>query len=155
MARIRTIKPPEVGKEGVRPGFIYVIGCAEGYYKIGRCRYINQRVKQLRIQLPFKIELVHMLFVSFPAYEERCIHEFFRERRVNGEWFRLDEKDLEYIAKVLVFQSDMRLILEYRRFHNYGNTQALAGVVDLYNRLPNHLLPVDIAVSTSSGEAVQ
>lgn len=138
-----------------RYGFIYVVGCAEGFYKIGRCRYIDERIKQLRIQLPFKIDVIHMLFVTDPAAEERRIHGIFREKRVNGEWFKLDADDLDYIGKVLVFYSDLRLAGAYKRFTQQGNQAALRGVVDLYNSLPHHVIAVDVGVPQEPAGMVQ
>lgn len=81
-------------------GYVYVlrgIGSGEKFYKIGRSRDINVRMKQLRTSsMPFQFELVywHPIEAGEPDVEYR-LHDHFRPYRTRGEWFVVpDEKEL-------------------------------------------------------------
>lgn len=79
-------------------GHIYVLRAGE-FYKIGRTRQLDSRIKALSIQLPFPVEVVH----TFPSDDhvevEQWIHDLFADKRANGEWFRLSEEDVARIRK--------------------------------------------------------
>ena len=67
-----------------------------GFYKIGISSNPGVREKTLQSQEP-EIEL---LFYSEGSYEdERTLHEIFVEKRVRGEWFSLDERDIDFIKR--------------------------------------------------------
>ena len=68
-----------------------------GYYKIGRAKKLDQRVKRFEIKLPFEIELVCSVHSDDYVALERALHERFADRRVNGEWFALTQADIDYI----------------------------------------------------------
>jgi hypothetical protein len=46
---------------------------------------------------PFETELIHALQVADVYSAEKRLHSKFADKRVNGEWFELDETDIEYI----------------------------------------------------------
>jgi hypothetical protein len=86
-----------------RPG-VYVIGSAEhGWQKVGFSRFVDARLKQLSRTLPFKVTLFRFWHLSWPedsrrfnpAKLEREIQALFAQKKINGEWFRLSERDIE------------------------------------------------------------
>lgn len=79
-----------------RTGYVYILR-AGPYYKIGRARSIDTRVKQIALQLPFPIELLHT--IESPDYiaAEHALHNLFAADRTNGEWFRLHDDDVAWL----------------------------------------------------------
>lgn len=82
-----------------RPGYVYLLGTEHGHYKIGRTNNPEARQKQLGILLPFTVQLVCLLATQDMVATERQLHDRFRHRHLNGEWFALtDEERDEIIA---------------------------------------------------------
>jgi hypothetical protein len=92
-----------VEAEADRPGFVYLLKCEIGPYKIGRAKEVSERIKTLAIQLPFDVRLVH----HFPADDcvaaEAFLHGRFADRRLRGEWFDLTEEDVAWIGGIVGF----------------------------------------------------
>lgn len=78
-------------------GWVYVLDSGLGYYKIGKAKDLNRRVKQLKIQLPFPVTIQYAYQSSEHDYEERFWHEYYAAKRLNGEWFTLTSDDLAVI----------------------------------------------------------
>lgn len=76
-----------------RDGFVYLIKSEYGY-KIGRARNLSKRSHAIKIQLPFKSELIH----SHPAKDcyklESFFHDRYKHKRLNGEWFNLSQVEV-------------------------------------------------------------
>jgi Meiotically up-regulated gene 113 len=85
------------GEFEAKDGYIYVLASADGHYKIGRTRDVPSRVNALKIQLPYEVELLETYYVIDCVRAERLLHEHFADRRMNGEWFRLSETDIEWL----------------------------------------------------------
>lgn len=94
--------------EGVPPadegGYVYVAGLSsrDRYYKIGYSKDPASRVDSLSTGTPYDTELV----LAAGPYEkprrvESRLHERFRDRHFNGEWFELNDGDLTWIRENL------------------------------------------------------
>lgn len=79
--------------------WIYVIGNKrEGKYKIGMTRRTpDERLADFSPQLPFSVKLVCAIETNNAPPLESKLHMTFSDKRINGEWFELDEQDIEYI----------------------------------------------------------
>jgi hypothetical protein len=79
--------------------YIYVMkNLRNGFYKIGISHNPTTREKTLQSEEP-EIEL---LFYSKGSYKhEKQLHQTFIEKRVRGEWFSLDDNDIENIKSYL------------------------------------------------------
>jgi hypothetical protein len=88
----KTVKPPKAG-------YIYLI-CGEetSWYKIGQSKSPKIRLKQLGTQGPFHCRLIHSFGVADMDGVESFLHEHFRSKRAQGEWFNLDAGDVEWFA---------------------------------------------------------
>jgi len=90
----------EIGKAKFRgpvPGFVYLLRADNGVYKIGASTTPDQRSKTLGVQLPYETILEYTIETDDMYQLESWLHHKFARKRKQGEWFELDEADLEYI----------------------------------------------------------
>lgn len=76
-------------------GVVYLYK-AEDYYKIGRSNNVERRDKEIKLQLPFKVELIHTIETYDPPKIEKYWHSHFKSKRLNGEWFQLSNSDVRF-----------------------------------------------------------
>ena len=72
-----------------------------GKFKIGLSKNVERRKKQLD-RRPFPVQIIY----KSPELEnvidyERELHEVFEDKKISGEWFDLDEKDIDIIKNHL------------------------------------------------------
>lgn len=67
-------------------GYVYVLKAGD-YFKIGRAKDPYERIKTLKIQLPFPVEIYNVFPCEDYCLTERHMHHFYKKNRVNGEWF--------------------------------------------------------------------
>lgn len=79
-------------------GYVYIIK-SNGLYKIGRAWNLVRRLDQLRTAAPFLKE-IHSIRSRESHDLERWLHAHFSHKRIVGEWFALDEDDLDFITTV-------------------------------------------------------
>lgn len=79
-------------------GYVYLVRCGP-YYKIGRTKDLSARISKLAILLPHPLLIIHTIPTDNPAELESCFHDHYSEKRLNGEWFNLDEKDIRYFSE--------------------------------------------------------
>lgn len=82
-------------------GFIYVFRC-EKYYKIGKTTRddVQHRLKECQTGSPFEIVIHHVIYVDDATLAEGYLHRRLAKQRVRGEWFRLTEKQLEWLCEL-------------------------------------------------------
>lgn len=85
------------------PGYVYAIQM-EGHpvYKLGRCNSVPRRMSEIGIQLPFPYQLIFARKVKEPNKIETVLHRSLSWCRTNGEWFRLSNVQIEYLAALLL-----------------------------------------------------
>lgn len=78
-------------KEHGLNGWVYLI-CTENksYYKIGSSLHFKQRYKEIKLQLPFAVELHAAFFCHNFRHVEKYLHFTLKDMRLNGEWFSYD-----------------------------------------------------------------
>lgn len=82
-----------------QPGYIYLIkGVNTQWYKIGKTIDPTARIKAFNTQGPFRCEFVRLFEVEDTRKSEAKLHDLFREKRVEGEWFNLDQTDVEWLT---------------------------------------------------------
>lgn len=83
-------------------GVVYLYK-GENYYKIGRSNNAERRDREIKLQLPFKVNLIHTIKTSNPAKIEKYWHNYFKSKRLNGEWFQLTNSDVAlFKAKIFM-----------------------------------------------------
>ena len=78
----------------MQPGWVYVLDDGQGHYKIGKAKDLTRRVRDLRIQLPWPITVNYAFQSTNYHQDERTLHQHFKHKRLNGEWFDLELDDL-------------------------------------------------------------
>jgi hypothetical protein len=83
-----------------RRGYLYVITDKGGLFKIGITVDPSARLGGLHTTIPGGVTKVLVRETSDMKKFERAIHERFRDKRVHGEWFQLDDDDLAIIRRM-------------------------------------------------------
>jgi hypothetical protein len=86
--------------ESKQIGYVYFIqNKTSGLIKIGRTRDIERRVAIFTRLFSFPIDLIqHFKTLNYEMIE-KSFHTFYKSKRKYGEWFKLDEQDIEQILK--------------------------------------------------------
>jgi len=83
-----------------------------GFCKIGYSTEVKKRQSSLQVATPNKIDVV-MVVLCLDSREasskEKNLHSRFRHKHVSGEWYSLDDQDLNNIA-----QSNSEFTVDYR-----------------------------------------
>ncbi len=88
--------------------FVYLIyNPSSKLYKVGKTTNIEERLRQLKCQSGCFLELLGYIELEEDCdesseYLERYIHKLFKSKRVLGEWFSLNIKDVLFL-KALMF----------------------------------------------------
>lgn len=83
---------------GALAGVVYVLKSAYGY-KVGRTRSVPDRMRTFGVQLPFVYTIPLCVWFDDCHAAERRYHDAFASKRINGEWFDLEQADIERIRK--------------------------------------------------------
>lgn len=81
----------------VTKGYVYLFRAENGVYKIGSSKDPTARLQGFAT-LPFGLDLIHQMPSNDPRWVERMLHKRFALKRVRGEWFALDERDVTAIV---------------------------------------------------------
>lgn len=120
-------------------GYVYLIGSPIfGWYKIGKAKTPEVRVRDLGILLPFKIEVIAVWKAENHHLLEKTLHEMYAENRINGEWFEFTKKRIaQEIMRCIpdiarVYPSDRELAERMDRFSNlFEDTKSSKKIIGL------------------------
>jgi hypothetical protein len=92
--KINPLEPCFLGKR-----YVYIMkDCALNVYKIGVSQSPNSRLKQLQTSNAHKLELIYTIERGKDAIKvETELHKLFIAKNISGEWYKLDESDIESI----------------------------------------------------------
>lgn len=82
--------------DSVRGGYVYVLESAYGC-KVGRTRDIPSRMRAFGVKLPIAYSIRLCAWFDDHYVAETRFHQLFRDKHINGEWFALEEADIELI----------------------------------------------------------
>lgn len=74
-------------------GFVYLARMGKSY-KLGRSNDFDRRLREIKMQLPESVEIIHVIRTDDPAGIENYWHKRFDAKRTRGEWFALDHADV-------------------------------------------------------------
>lgn len=78
------------------PGYVYLIRSPHGF-KIGKTVNMKSRTRLFEVKLPFPITVEHYAWFENYSEAERMLHDTFRTKRLEGEWFELAPADIAHI----------------------------------------------------------
>jgi len=89
-------------------GYIYLIesynstGGVELEYKIGytRNKDINKRLSQLKTGNPNQLKIVKKFESEHGQKVETSLHNIFSHKKIDGEWFRLNNEDVNNFIEI-------------------------------------------------------
>lgn len=90
----------ENNTRGLNFGYVYLVRSVSGYYKIGRTKNPNSRVRTFGVELPFEIELEHVIPCADYIAAEKQLHQRYADKRLNGEWFALTDGEVVEIKSI-------------------------------------------------------
>ena len=97
--RIAEERKQERSRVSLSAGYVYIMQMGK-YYKIGISTNPKKRAKEFT-HLPEPIELIHTEKVCDYVSVEQQLHDIYSAKNKRGEWFSLDEQDIEDIKKYL------------------------------------------------------
>lgn len=93
-------QPPELATDTVQVGYVYLLRHgARREFKIGRTYNPIRREGELAIELPQKVEPIHVIATDDPAGIEAYWHRRFAARRLKNEWFELSADEVRAFKK--------------------------------------------------------
>jgi hypothetical protein len=81
-------------------GYIYVLRSKYGF-KIGKTVNLKDRTRLFEVKLPFKFEIELSDYVDNYSKVEADLHRRYAAKRLEGEWFDLDDNDIDNIRQHL------------------------------------------------------
>lgn len=74
---------------------VYLISCGEKQYKIGVTkRDISARIRELKTGNSNPFEVISTFESKWSKKIESTLHRKFKDKLINGEWFDLDDSDV-------------------------------------------------------------
>lgn len=95
--------------------YVYLLKLVgEDTYKIGVSSDVNKRIKQLQTGNSNEIILVSKFKSEFPFKVESSLHRMYGYLNVNGEWYSLDDKQVESFQKNCeMFEKNFKTLSDY------------------------------------------
>ena len=77
-------------------GYVYLVEGQEKCFKIGYTNNLERRIwDQISPVMPYPLKLIHSIETRDCIELETRIHAAFDDKRLNGEWFKLDDADID------------------------------------------------------------
>lgn len=95
IATLRTNEAAGPGAENLAYGFVYLVRGHPGEYKIGRTNLVDRRLSELGATASIEQQLIHEIKTDDPSGIEAYWHKRFHDKRMRGEWFRLNAEDVK------------------------------------------------------------
>ncbi len=82
-----------------REGYVYLLHAPHDpmLFKIGRASNPDNRLRTFNVKLPFPVEYICVIKTVDMYKLEKELHSMFELKRLDGEWFKLTEYEVEFI----------------------------------------------------------
>jgi len=89
-------------KQDAKVGYIYLakMNAPQPIYKIGHSIDPDRRKSEFAIRPPYPITLVHTHKTENMLDDEKYWHTLFEDKNTNGEWYELDDDDIERFVTI-------------------------------------------------------
>lgn len=92
-------------------GYIYFIKENKtGTVKIGKSKSLKKRYRLFEVKLPFEIDCIVYYKVNDRHQVESALHDIFSDYRCNGEWFELEEEQIDKITNLVLPEKVTELV---------------------------------------------
>lgn len=81
-------------------GYVYLMSINDEYHKIGYARNVKSRLGEMQVSTPYPIKVVHMIVTGNAPLLEVILQNRFADKWVTGEWFKLDQEDIDTICSL-------------------------------------------------------
>ena len=81
-------------------GSVYLLKSPTDAYKIGHAKNPANRLRTFNVKLPFEVQFIRIIKTPNMKAMERKLHKYFSSKRINGEWFKLEPEDIQYIMSI-------------------------------------------------------
>lgn len=88
----------DASNTSTKKGHVYLLKHNKEY-KIGKSFDVTKRYKQIKVQMPYEGEEIHVIETDDPSGIEAYWHNRFKDKRLNGEWFKLSVEDVKIFKK--------------------------------------------------------
>jgi len=83
----------------IETGYVYLLKSPTAFWKIGKTKNPVDRRKTFSVKLPFEVHYAHLIYCHDMNKLEKEMHIIFKKKRVDGEWFSLNEDDVRWIKQ--------------------------------------------------------
>ena len=80
-------------------GHVYLLHFGGEEYKIGCSNNVERRFREIKTQMPYEGKIIHAIETGDPEGIEAYWHQYFKGKRLKGEWFKLSASDVKYFKK--------------------------------------------------------
>lgn len=100
-------------------GYIYVITDGQNNYKVGSTKDIENRISYMQTGNAFELKLYAQWLLYDYENAEKILHEFLSDKRIRGEWFKLEEKDIHEMC-ICLYQHNVKGVnFEWQEYFDY------------------------------------
>jgi hypothetical protein len=84
---------------------VYIIkpSTKDNIYKIGHTKNLINRLKDLQVSHFDELEICHHFETDKALQAEKLLHDIFWNKRIRGEWYKLDNLDIAFIKRISGF----------------------------------------------------
>lgn len=95
---------PITKEDASREGSVYLVQLgSQRHFKIGKAFDFGRRLREIRLQLPEREVVIHVIQTDDPTGIEAYWHKRFEAKRGNGEWFELTDADVRAFRRRKTF----------------------------------------------------
>ena len=87
-------------------GYVYLIRF-QGFHKIGLSKRADKRFRGVSSGLPTPADLIHVIPTNSMVRLEAMMHRWYAKQRANGEWFKLEKRDVDFICQCKAYIFDV------------------------------------------------
>lgn len=98
-SRIEHSPENQVVPTRIELGHVYLLHFGGDEYKIGCTNNVERRFREIKTQMPYDGKIIHVIETGDPEGIEAYWHQYFKDKRLKGEWFKLSDSDVKYFKK--------------------------------------------------------
>jgi hypothetical protein len=92
--------PVDARNRKIQSGWVYLFRAENGLVKIGKTvNHPCYRLKAINAASPIQSVLIHKIKTNHITWLESKLHRRYADKRVRGEWFALEDKNIRYLSR--------------------------------------------------------